>query len=151
MFAWAIFSIGAEVQTSRVPAKALVSQVDHILIGSQQAEELFQLFSQKLQLPIVWPFGSYGTFSSGGVGFGNVNIELIRREPSQSRPRSGIVGVALDPNSLTEALAELDAHQVEHTAPAPFYAKDQEGAQHLYWTTVQLPTVPQPGTTFLVK
>jgi hypothetical protein len=134
-------------QASHLPREVLVRQIDHILIGSDFPEELFRLFSEKLGLPVVWPFQSYGQFSSGGVGFGNVNIELIRAQ----RPESGLIGVALEPSSLSEVLSGLDAQGLKHGAPAPFHQKDPSGAERLLWTTVQMTSLPPASTIFFCK
>jgi hypothetical protein len=83
------------------PAGALVRQIDHIMVSSDQPEKLFQLFSEKIELPLGWPFKSYGTFSSGGVGFGNVILELMHLDGGHA----GLAGVALEPNSLPELVA----------------------------------------------
>jgi hypothetical protein len=138
---------GQSTQASHLPSKVLVRQIDHILIGSDEPEELFRLFSEKLGLPVVWPFRSYGEFSSGGVGFGNVNIELIRAE----RPESALIGVALEPSSLPEVLTELDAQGLKHGSPAPFHQKDPSGAERLLWTTVQMTSLPPASTIFFCK
>jgi hypothetical protein len=87
-------STGAYAQASHGTPELLVRQIDHIIIRSDEAEGLFRLFSEKLNLPVAWPYRSYGAFSSGGVGFGNVNIELMLR--SESRPGSGLRAVALE-------------------------------------------------------
>jgi hypothetical protein len=138
---------GQSTQAARLPAHVLVRQIDHILIGSDEPEQLFRLFSEKLGLPVVWPFRSYGQFSSGGVGLGNVNIELIGSEHRQS----GLTAVALEPTSLSEVLRRLDAQGLKHGAPAPFSQKDSSGAERLLWTTVNMTNLPPAGTVFFCK
>jgi hypothetical protein len=137
---------GQSTQAAHLPPHVWVRQIDHILIGSDEPEQLFRLFSEKLGLPVAWPFRSYGQFSSGGVGFGNVNIELIGSEHRQS----GLTGVALEPTSLSEILSGLDA-QLKHGAPAPFSQKDSSGAERLLWTTVNMTNLPPAGTVFFCK
>lgn len=95
----------AYAQASRVPPEIQVRQIDHVLLNSDEPAQLFRLFSQKFGLPVAWPFQSYGTFSSGGVGFGNVNIELLQVQD----PPSGFIGAALEPSSVSDAVAGLDA------------------------------------------
>jgi hypothetical protein len=142
------YRVSEERQSSpEMRGQILVHQVDHILISSDEPERLFRLFSQELGLPVVWPFRSYGVFSSGGVSFGNVNIELIRSERNQS----GLTGVALEPTSLNEVLNRLDALGLKHGEPVPFYQKDASGARRLLWTTVDVPTLPPAGTIFFCK
>jgi hypothetical protein len=118
------------------------------LIGSNEPEQLFRLFSEKLGLPVAWPFRSYGQFSSGGVGLGNVNIELVGSEHRQS----GLTAVALEPTaSLSEVLSRLDAQGLKHGTPAPFFQKDSSGTKRLLWTTVNMMTLPPRGTVFFCK
>jgi hypothetical protein len=88
---------------------------------------------------------SYGTFSSGGVGFGNVNIELIHR--GDRRP--GIIGVAMEPGSVPELIAGLDALGLKHGSPEPFSQKDSSGNNRLLWTTVGMTNLP-PAPASLV-
>jgi hypothetical protein len=86
--AWSAISGSAFAQASHLPA--LARQVDHIMINSGEPEQLFRFFSEKLGFPTAWAFQSYGTFSSGGLGFGNVNIEVIQiqgRRPDSSALR----------------------------------------------------------------
>ena len=58
---------GQPTQASNLQPEVVVRQIDHILIGSDKPEELFRLFSEKLGLPVVWPFTTYGDFVSGGA------------------------------------------------------------------------------------
>jgi hypothetical protein len=136
-------SIKAVAQASHLAPVA--RQVDHIMISSNEPEQLFRLFSEKLGFPTAWAFQSYGTFSSGGVGFGNVNIEVIA---AHGRP-TGLVGVALEPDSLSQLVSELDDRGLNHKAPAPFYQKDSSGKDVLRWTTVGLNDLP-PAPGFAV-
>jgi hypothetical protein len=121
------------------PVSDIVRQVDHILIESDQPEKLFHLFLDKFELPLAWPYKSYGTFSSGGVGFGNVNLETIHLEGGTP----GIAGVAFEPVSIEEAVAGLDAKGLKHDPPAPAFQKDAAGNQHLARTTMELRMVPE--------
>lgn len=138
---------GQSTQEARLPAHALVRQIDHILIGSDEPEQLFRLFSERFGLPVVWPFRPYGQFSSGGVGFGNINIELIGSE----RRQSGLTAVALEPTSLSEVLKRLDAQGLKHGEPSPYSEKDSSGTERLRLTTVSLPSVPPASTIFFCK
>lgn len=148
--AWSTMSIGAHAQVSQashLPPQALVRQIDHIVIALDEPEMLFRVFSEKLKLPVVWPFASYGAFSSGGVGFGNVNIEVARDE----RLQAGLARVALEPISLSELLAGLDARGLQHGPPKPYYQKNSSGADHLLWTTVLLTELPPAREIFFCR
>jgi catechol 2,3-dioxygenase-like lactoylglutathione lyase family enzyme len=145
---WSAISGSVFAQASHPPPDVLVRQIDHILLNSEKPEQLFAFFTEKLGFPVVWPFQSYGTFSSGGVGFGNVNIELTHLKGSPS----GLVGVALEPGSASEALvSSLDARGLKHGAPAPVYQKDSSGKERLSWTTVQVTSLPPALGVFFCK
>jgi hypothetical protein len=56
------------------------------------------------QLPIAWPMTSpRAGVMTGGVGFGNVNVEPIQL-PGQTDPRPRLVGVAFEPSAIDESL-----------------------------------------------
>jgi hypothetical protein len=123
-------------------ASSVVRQVDHILVVSVEADVLFSLLSDTFQLPVAWPMTTYGGFASGGVAFGNVNLEVVR----SSRPREGIgksrwTGFALEPEPLRGSLAELDARGIRHGKAAPFRSRRPDGSLATRWTTVALPEV----------
>jgi catechol 2,3-dioxygenase-like lactoylglutathione lyase family enzyme len=140
---WSAISVSAFAQASHLPP--LGRQVDHIMINSDDPEQLFRFFSEMLGIPTAWAFQSYGAFSSGGLGFGNVNVEVIH---SQGR-QAGLVGVALEPGSVSELVAGLDDRGLKHSVPAPFYRKDSSGKDVLLWTTVGLRDLP-PAPAFAV-
>ena len=79
----------------------IVRQVDHILIASSGAKELFSLLSDTFQFPVAWPMSDYGNFASGGVAVGNVNLEVLKDPASAaSAERSRFTGFALEPEPL---------------------------------------------------
>ena len=121
-------------QAPEPAANAFIHQIDHIVIDSDSPEALFHLFLEKLELPLGWPFRSYGTFSSGGVGFGNVILEFIHMPDLHP----GVAGVAFEPSSIEEALSGLDARNVKHGPAEPVYQPDTSGGKRLGWTTVDL-------------
>jgi hypothetical protein len=115
----------------------IVRQVDHILIASSEAKELFSLLSDTFQLPVAWPMSDFGSFASGGVAMGNVNLEIIKEtEPAASGAISRWAGFALEPEPLRTSLAELDARGIRHGVPAPFRARTPDGSFTTRWTTV---------------
>lgn len=120
----------------------IVRQIDHILIVSSEAKELFALLSDTFQLPVAWPMSDYGSFASGGVAVGNVNLEIIKdSEPVAGGVKSRWTGFALEPEPLQISLAELDARGIRHGTPAPFRSKQPDGSFTMRWTTVGLPDV----------
>jgi len=137
---------GAYPQEAQGPHEVLIRHVDHIMIGGDDPEKYFRLFSEKLNLPVAAPFQQFDTFASGSVSFGNLVVEF-GRGPNF---RPGLTGVALDPYSLPEILAALDARGVAHTVPAPAYRKDPSGEAYLSYTTIGFPTLA-PGNAFLCQ
>lgn len=120
----------------------IVRQIDHILIASSEAKELFTLLSDTFQFPVAWPMSDYGSFASGGVAVGNVNLEIIKTsEPTAGGVKSRWTGFALEPEPLRISLAELDARGIRHGTPAPFRSKQPDGSFTTRWTTVGLPEV----------
>ena len=123
-----------DAQASLAAASAFIRQVDHIVIDSDTPEALFHLFSEQLELPLGFPYKSYGAFSSGGVGFGNVILEFIHAQGLHP----GLVGVAFESATIEEASSTLDARGVRHDPAKPVYQPDSSGGRRLGWTTMEL-------------
>ncbi len=149
----------AFAQSSDPPGADPVRQVDHIQIWTNDAEAVFRLLSEKLALPVAWPFTSYGAKSSGGVSLGNVNLELIKvTGPNATRavgnPASandtGLIAFALEPSSVSAIVARLDAEGLKGHRPVPFYQKDSSGKNRLAWTTIGT-TLPPAASVFFCK
>jgi hypothetical protein len=120
---------------------AFVRQVDHVLLEASQAQELFALASQTLELPVAWPFTDYGGFASGGVSLGNVNLEVLSAAPRGDAPSARLRGLALEPQALERTLAALNERGVRCGRPSPYRAEDASGARVTLWTTAALPSV----------
>lgn len=137
------FYLPAESCMSQSPASVepIVKQIDHILILSPSAKELFALLSETFQLPVAWPMTDYGGFTCGGVSLGNVNLEIILEQtPDESRDARW-TGFALEPLLLRTSLRELDARGIGHGLPDPFREFQSDGSLKTRWTTVGLPDV----------
>lgn len=142
------FYLSAESCMAQSPAshEPVVKQIDHILIVSPSAKELFALLSKTFQLPVAWPMTDYGAFTCGGVSLGNVNLEIILEQtPDESRDARWS-GFALEPLPLQKSLAELDARGIRHGVPAPFREFQSDGSLKTLWTTVGLPEVSYDST-----
>jgi hypothetical protein len=123
----------------------LVRQVDHILISSSRAKELFSLLSETFAFPIAWPMSSYGSFASGGVAIGNVNLEVLKSSESADAASGKFTGFALEPEPLRASLRELAARRIPHGKPIPFRSRQANGSSATLWTTVGLPSVSSDG------
>ena len=136
----AVSAVCAAQTPSQTPN--VVKQIDHILIASSEAKELFTLLSDTLQFPVVWPLSDYGSFASGGVALGNVNLEIIKdSEPAAGTVKSRWTGFALEPEPLQTSLPELEVRRIPHGTPAPFRSRQPNGSTTTRWTTVGLPDV----------
>jgi catechol 2,3-dioxygenase-like lactoylglutathione lyase family enzyme len=116
----------------------VVSQVDHIVIRSNDADRLFKFLTETLQLPVAWPMSDFGGFGSGGVAVGNVNLEVIRSTVAGS----AFTGFALEPAALARSLRTLDERGIPHGPPTEFRSGGLLGiGGKTLWTTVALPSV----------
>ena len=115
-----------------------IRQVDHIMIRTAEPRELFAFFADTLQLPIAWPLMSpRAGVTTGGVGFGNVNIEAIQF-PGQSDPRPRLLGFALEPSALDEALIEVNRRGLTCGELRPVVATGPDGSKRTLFTNVTL-------------
>jgi hypothetical protein len=134
----AAISLGSAVHGQEVPL-APVQYIDHIMIRTDNPEELFALFSRTLQLPIAWPLADRGGVVSGGAGFGNVTIEAIRFPGQINDPApTHLVGLALKPPALDLSLRELDRRGIAYGAPRPFVSVGPDGVRTTSFTNVTL-------------
>lgn len=76
-----------------------------------------------LKLPVAWPFADYGGFASGGISFGNMNVEVLESNqltPSfTAGPAARIRGVALRPKRHLDSayFDELDPRGIAYNQP----------------------------------
>lgn len=119
---------------------ALVEGVDHVYIPMVDASDAFTALTEHLGLPELWPFTSFGSFSSGGVSVGSIKLELIDANAvtpwSRAHQPPRIQGIAFRPHGPVDDayLAEVAAHAIPHSAPS-HYERDGEPA----WTNVYFP------------
>lgn len=133
-----IMALGPGVLRAQGNIVSPVRQIDHIMIRSEEPRNLYGLFVETFELPVAWEMATRGSVMSGGVSFGNVNVEAIRF-PGQTRKQSSLVGFALEPHpSLRDALAELDRRHIPYGALRPFVTRDPQGIAQTLWTNVTL-------------
>src|SRR5688572_17226900 len=115
-----------------------IRQIDHIMIRTGDPRELHAFFADTLQLPIAWPLTSPRPgVTTGGVGFGNVNVEAIQF-PGQTGSRPRLIGLALEPLALDETLIELDRRGLTSGERRPLIATASDGSRRTLWTNVTL-------------
>ena len=135
--------VGSVAQTKKEEPAQPIRQIDHVLIKTSDPKYLYSFFTDTLQLPIAWPIATYNGFTSGGVAFGNVNIEVIRFAGTNDSPHDGriqaqLVGFAFEPSPLADSLRELERRGVTHGTPEPYLSTGPDGSKKRLWTTVTL-------------
>lgn len=128
--------LGSAAQVKE-PAPPPVRHIDHIMIRADDPGKLFAFFSETLQLPVAWPLATRGRVTSGGVGFGSVNVEAIRF-PEQKPSPSQLVGFGFEPSPLSECLGELDRRGIIYGELRPFVVTEQDGSKKTLFTNVTL-------------
>lgn len=98
-----------------IPIKAF-DRIDHLMIEVDDPQAAYGEFQAVFSLPQAWPVTETEDYTSVGIHFGNVNIELIhfrRRFGLTPAPYTGFGGVCLTSRFDMETIrAELAAHAV---------------------------------------
>ena len=125
-------------------AHPIIRQIDHIMIESPRADDLFSLLTDTLALPVVWPMQEHTDFASGGVSAGNMSIEVARPQDEPGQDSAGgfgarVHGIACEPHSLAQAIAGLDERGIHHSDPDPYVITRSDGTPRTLWRWVYLP------------
>jgi catechol 2,3-dioxygenase-like lactoylglutathione lyase family enzyme len=129
---------GSEISSQTRPISQPIRQIDHVMIRTGDPRELYAFFADTLQLPIAWPLTSpRAGVMTGGVGFGNVNVEAIQF-PGQTDPRPRLLGFAFEPSALDESLIELKRRGLTSGERRPLVATGPDGSKRTLWTNVTL-------------
>jgi hypothetical protein len=108
------------------------------MIRTGDPRELYAFFAETLQMPIAWPMTSpRAGVMTGGVGFGNVNVEAIQ-VPGQTDSRPRLLGFAFEPSALDESLIELRRRGLTTGERRPLVATGPDGTKAALWTNVTL-------------
>jgi hypothetical protein len=140
-------SAGIFAQTARRRGP-IIRQVDHILIESSNPKALFSFFTEDLNLPIAWPMADSKAYISGGVGAGNVNLEIFQytdRSGSLGKSQARFSGLAFEPYPLSGALTELQTSGIPSSPPESQYSTLPSGSRGVSLTSVALPSFSNPG------
>lgn len=110
------------------------------MIRADDPAKLYAFFTEILQLPVAWPMMSPREgVATGGVGFGNVNVEAIRIPGQKGQPsRAQLLGFGFEPSPLAESLAELDRRGITYGQRRPLISTGQDGSRNTLWTNVTL-------------
>jgi hypothetical protein len=136
---------------TEVATSAIVRQIDHILLKTDDAQRLFAFLTETLQLPVAWPLFTYRGFSSGAAGLGSVNLEVLQPvegDTPEFARRTGTypIGLAFEPITVDSAVRELDARAIMHSAPFEDGINDA-----IRWTSIDLAGPPECPVLLLVK
>ena len=142
--------LAAQSPGGNAKLKPVVRQVDHVLVQSGDPASLFDFLAGTLHLPVAWPVAEYSGFVSGGVGAGNVNIEVFRlADQKNSAPgpqaQARFIGLAFEPFRLADCLPELQARGIEHGPPQDYISTLPNGSRGTLWTNVVLTRLSKPG------
>jgi len=129
----------------------LLTKVDHVYLVSSESERLFTLFRDEFQLPVVWPFNSYGDFASGGLSFGNVAMEFVSKKVEDGAAAcAGFKGIAFEPvGDADAAVAELKRRRIPHREPTPFKFT-QGGQERVGWVVINFTEVPPTNVNVFI-
>jgi hypothetical protein len=127
----------SDADDGRRPAPSPVRRIDHIMVRTDHPTQLYAFFTEVLQLPVAWPLATRGAVTSGGAGFGNVNVEAIQF-PGQPRSPAHLVGFGFEPIPLAECLRELARRGVRYGDPRPFVSTTPDGSKKTLFTNVTL-------------
>lgn len=118
-----------------------IRRIDHIMIRADDPAKVFGFFTEVLRLPPAWPMMSPREgVATGGVGFGNVNVEAIRFPGQKSQTgKDQLLGFAFEPSPLAECLAELDRRGIKYGELRPLISTGPDGSRRTLWTNVTLP------------
>jgi len=128
----------------------VVRQVDHVLVECRDPQKIYSFFADTLQLPIAWPMNQNQNYASGGIGTGDVNIELFSYVGKASTATTHFYGIAFEPYPLSDALHRLQFLSIRYDKPVPVTASLPNGSTGIAWTTVALPTLSKPAMSIFL-
>lgn len=100
----------------------LVRKIDHVYAVLDDAEAAFNFMRDDVELPVAWPYTSYGEFASGGIGLGNLNLEFVAATPGWiAQHPARLTGIAFEPALPADEalLGQLDRREIEHSPLMP--------------------------------
>jgi hypothetical protein len=118
----------------------LVDGVDHVYVPMPEADAAFDVLATELELPVLWPFTSFGMFSSGGVSVGSIKLEIIEANATapwctpHAPPQ--IQGIAFRPSMRVDDayLAQVDARHIARTERSLFERDGKPAWTNVYFS-----------------
>jgi catechol 2,3-dioxygenase-like lactoylglutathione lyase family enzyme len=135
-----ILLASAGLDSAAQPAAPPIRRIDHIVIRADDPAQIYAFFTEVLRLPVAWPLMSPREgVATGGVGFGNVNVEAIRFPGQKGQPSPAqLLGFGFEPSPLPASLAELDRRGITYGELRPLISTGQDGSKNTLWTNVTL-------------
>jgi hypothetical protein len=132
-----------------ISINAQVDRIDHIYVKSSKAEELFDFFKNEIKLPIAWDYEDWGSFSSGGLFFGNANVEII---DSDTMKWAEFKGIALEPNNSASRICnDLNNLNICNNGVDRFYdPRKNKDVKNILWSTIDLVDLLPPNIHFFI-
>lgn len=132
-------------------AKNVAKRIDHVLLTPENPRGLFDFLTGTLKMPVAWAYREYEGFASGGVFFGNVNLEALVMNQSDLSSPCNISGIAFEPEESTEqAVEELKRRQIAFEEPQT-YEFGQGQSKMKMWTTTMLKDFFPGAVVFLCE
>lgn len=135
----------------------VINQIDHILVQTKYAKETFNVLVKVLDLPIAWDIKDFkNIFISGGICFGNINIEILNyekvlRDQKIVPDKEGSIGIAFEPiNSIEETVMELNKQGLKHGKIEPFN-EHIHGKNKTLWTNLFMKKLLGESQIFFCK
>jgi hypothetical protein len=124
--------------------RPLATRVEHFFVASDQAQSLFAFFRDTFQLPEVWSFKKYDSFSSGGLTVGNAVLEFASFPKKANNPiKTEFGGIAFEPTANADATrVELTKRNIPHTGARSSGAQTPGRQVSVGWSNVGLTDLP---------
>jgi hypothetical protein len=96
---------------------SIVRRVDHVNIVVPDPRALFDLLTQRLEIPIERPWARFPAFESGQamLGIGHEPITYAPGRRTSVPPDAGLFAIAFEPEPLEGALQELAVRAIPHS------------------------------------
>lgn len=140
-------ALAAAVPAQQAPAlrATVIRQVDQLQITSADPEGLFRIFTEALELPVVWPLTRNEQYVTGAFSTGNLTVEIYRYEGTQQSPAAYFSGIIFEPYPMDYVLDELKYLRVRHGKPETQVSTLPSGKEGVLWTRVELASISKPS------
>jgi hypothetical protein len=133
-FISSVFIVGASTLTGN---ESVVKRIDHILLTPEDPRGLYDFLTEELKLPAAWTFREYEGFASGGIFFGNVNLEALVMNQDNLSAQSKIAGIAFEPEEpIGKVVEDLKRRQIAFDEPRTYEFGPEQSKIKMWTTTI---------------